>query len=113
MSIIVFLIILSVLVLAHEFGHFLVAKRAGARVDEFGLGFPPRLFSWRRGETLYSINLLLFGGFVKIFGENAEAASLSSLNNAQSLAQKSRGAQATVLAAGVFFNLLLAWVLLS
>ncbi|KKS45326.1 RIP metalloprotease RseP [Candidatus Nomurabacteria bacterium RIFCSPLOWO2_02_FULL_42_17] len=115
MSIIVFLIILSVLVLAHEFGHFLVAKRAGARVDEFGLGFPPRLFSWRRGETLYSINLLLFGGFVKILGENPHLGVelLSEDEKSKSLNLKPAHIQASVLVAGVFFNLLLAWVLLS
>jgi len=69
-TLIVFLIVISVLVFVHEAGHFVMAKRAGMRVDEFGLGFPPRLWSFRRGETRYSINAIPFGGFVKIFGED-------------------------------------------
>ena len=72
MSILIFIIILLVLVLVHEFGHFFTAKRFGIRVDEFGFGFPPKLFSFKKGETEYSINALPFGGFVKIFGENPE-----------------------------------------
>ena len=68
-SIISFLVILGVLVLVHELGHFLFAKGFGIKVLEFGFGFPPRLFSIRRGETLYSINLFPLGGFVKLLGE--------------------------------------------
>src|SRR3989338_4332020 len=55
----------------HELGHFLMAKKFGVRVEEFGLGIPPRLFGKKIGETLYSINLLPFGGFVKLTGEDA------------------------------------------
>ena len=62
----VFILILSVLVLIHELGHFIVAKRLGIKVEEFGYGFPPRIWGKRIGETLYSINLLPIGGFVKI-----------------------------------------------
>jgi len=58
------------LVLAHEVGHFFVAKWAGMRVWEFGFGFPPRLFGIRRGETEYTVNLIPLGGFVKIHGES-------------------------------------------
>ncbi len=65
-----FLVVLSVLVLAHEIGHFVAARRAGIRVQEFGLGIPPRLFGVRRNDTLFSINLLPLGGFVKMKGEN-------------------------------------------
>ena len=72
MSVMLFIIILAVLVFVHELGHFIAAKRSGIRVDEFGIGFPPRLFSWRRGETLYSFNLIPLGGFVKIKGESGE-----------------------------------------
>ena len=70
LTIFAFLVVLSVLVLAHEFGHYAAARRAGIRVQEFGLGIPPRLFGFRRGETLFSINLLPLGGFVKMKGEN-------------------------------------------
>jgi len=65
MNILIFIIILLILVLVHEFGHFFAAKKFGIRVDEFGFGFPPRLFSFKKGETEYSFNLLPIGGFVK------------------------------------------------
>ena len=82
--IILFVIIgLSVLILAHEAGHFICSKLFGLKVDEFGIGFPPRIFAWRpiknkgtlretQGETEYSFNWLPFGGFVKIAGERGE-----------------------------------------
>ena len=73
MSILIFLAVLGVLVLVHEWGHFIVAKKSGMRVDEFGIGFPPKIFSIRRGETLYTLNLFPIGGFVKIYGEDADA----------------------------------------
>jgi len=104
MSIIIFLIILLVLVLVHEFGHFFTAKRFGIRVDEFGFGFPPKLFGWKKGETEYSVNALPFGGFVKIFGENPAG---------RSFVNKPKWQQAMVLFAGVFANFLLAWLLFS
>ena len=69
LTIVIFIFILGLLVLAHEFGHFLMAKRAGVKVEEFGFGFPPRLLSFRKGETIYSLNLIPIGGFVKIYGE--------------------------------------------
>src|SRR3989338_5969684 len=66
---------IALLILIHEFGHFVVAKLSGILVEEFGFGFPPRIFAKKIGETVYSINLLPFGGFVKMFGENAPPAS--------------------------------------
>ncbi len=60
---------LIALMVVHEFGHFIVAKKFGVRVDEFGIGYPPRLFGKKIGETIYSINLLPLGAFVKIYGE--------------------------------------------
>lgn len=72
MNILIFLIILLVLVLSHEFGHFIVAKKSGIRVDEFAFGFPPKLFGIKKGETEYNFNALPLGGYVKIFGENGE-----------------------------------------
>lgn len=70
----ILLIIFSIvaLIVIHEFGHFIVAKKLGVRVDEFGIGYPPRLLGKKIGETIYSINLIPFGGFVKIFGEEGE-----------------------------------------
>ena len=68
---IVFISIISLLVL-HEFGHFLIAKKFGVRVEEFGIGYPPRIFGKKIGETLYSLNFLPFGAFVKLYGEEKE-----------------------------------------
>ena len=61
-----FVVILGLLVLVHELGHFLVAKKLGIKVEEFGFGLPPRLFGIKKGETIYSLNLLPIGGFVKL-----------------------------------------------
>lgn len=107
LTVLLFFIVLSVLVLAHEFGHFWLAKRAGAKVEEFGLGFPPRIVKWRRGETLYSVNLIPFGGFVKIFGEDA-----AEQKEPGSFGLLSLGKRAQVIAAGVIMNFLLAAVLM-
>ncbi|HYC34274.1 MAG TPA: site-2 protease family protein, partial [Candidatus Paceibacterota bacterium] len=113
MSIIIFLIILSVLVFVHELGHFLFAKKNGIRVDEFAIGFPPRIFSVKRGETRYSINLLPLGGYVKIFGENPDEESISGPDRERSFINKKRPVQAAVLFAGILFNILFAWVLFT
>lgn len=67
-----FLIILSVLVLIHELGHFIAAKKLGIKVEEFGFGLPPRILGKRKGETIYSLNWLPIGGFVKLYGEERE-----------------------------------------
>src|SRR3989338_4588168 len=69
-TLLVFILVLSVLVLIHELGHFLVAKIFKIKVEEFGFGFPPKVFGIRRGETLYTLNLFPFGGFVKLYGED-------------------------------------------
>lgn len=115
MSIILFLIILSALIIVHELGHFLAARRFGIRVDEFGLGYPPRakkLFRWQNAD--FTLNWLPFGGFVKIFGENpSDEPDLAVQQLSDNFQAKSRGIQAAVLAAGVFFNFLFAWILIS
>lgn len=110
MSIIIFIIILGALIFVHELGHFLLAKKNGIRVDEFAIGFPPRLYSVQRGETQYSLNLIPFGGYVKIFGENPDDESLDP-NRTDSFINKSRWIQAAVLVAGVVFNVVFAWFL--
>jgi regulator of sigma E protease len=112
------------LVLVHEFGHFFAAKKFGIRVDEFGFGFPPKLFSKKIGETEYSFNLLPLGGFVKIFGESFEEADFVEVgflekdkktepDLSRSFVHKAKWKQAIVLFAGIFANFLLAWVLFS
>ena len=70
MTIIYFIIALSSLVLIHEWGHFFIARRSGIRVEVFSIGFGPKLFSLRRGETEYRFSALPFGGYVKLFGED-------------------------------------------
>jgi regulator of sigma E protease len=113
MNIIIFIVILLVLVLIHEAGHFFSAKKFGIKVDEFGFGFPPKLFSRKYGETEYSFNLLPLGGFVKIFGENPEEENISGPDSARSFTNKPKYQQAIVLFAGIFANFLLAWLLFS
>jgi regulator of sigma E protease len=109
MSLVIFIAILAVLILVHELGHFGVAKLFNIKVEEFGIGFPPRLLYVRKGETIYSINLLFFGGFVKIFGENGS----ETAKEPRSFAGKSRWAQAAVVVAGIVMNILFAWAILS
>lgn len=125
LTILIFIIILGLLVFVHELGHFLVARWNGIRVDEFGFGFPPRLFGviknasgkyelvWGNkempsGETVYSLNWIPLGGFVKIAGEDGHDAS-----DPNSFAGKSAWTRIRVLAAGVFMNFLFAWFLIS
>ncbi len=113
MSIIIFIIILAVLIFVHECGHFIVAKKSGIRVDEFGLGFPPKIISKKIGETTYTLNAIPFGGFVKIFGEDPHAEEISLENKGKSFYYKPKYIQALVLVAGVVFNILFAALLLS
>lgn len=113
MSIIIFIAILLVLVVSHEFGHFIVAKKSGIRVDEFSFGFPPKLFGKKIGETTYNFNLLPVGGYVKIFGENPDEESMTGPDSKRSFVNKPRYIQAAVLFAGVTMNFLVAWLLLS
>src|SRR3989344_8449559 len=105
MNIILLIIILAILVLSHELGHFLIAKLWRIRVDEFGFGLPPRAWGKKVGDTIYSLNWIPFGGFVRIFGEEGDTGE-------GSFAMKPKLAQASVIVAGVIFNILLAFVLL-
>ena len=105
---------LFVLVLVHEFGHFIVAKWAKMRVDEFGFGFPPRAAKlFHKNGTDYTLNWIPFGGFVKIYGENGEESGATKAELSESFSHKSKWAQAAVLVAGVSMNVIAAWVLLS
>jgi regulator of sigma E protease len=107
-SIITFIVILAVLVLSHEFGHFIVAKKSGMKVDEFGFGFPPRIFGVKKGDTTYSLNWIPLGGFVKIAGEDN-----SDHDDPRSFVNKSFWQRFLVLVAGIIMNFLLAAVLFS
>lgn len=113
MSVIIFIIILAILILVHEFGHFIVAKKSGIRVDEFGLGFPPKIFAKKFGGTTYTLNAIPFGGFVKIFGEDPHSEEITEADKPTSFYYKSKLVQAAVLVAGVTFNIIFAWLLVS
>src|SRR3990167_11083019 len=101
-----FFILLSVLIISHECGHFFTARAFGIRVDEFGFGLPPRITGILRKGTLYSINLLPFGGFVKIHGEEGEDG-----GDTNSFASKPAWVRSSVLLAGVLSNIVLAFIL--
>ncbi|MEK7672939.1 MAG: RIP metalloprotease RseP [Patescibacteria group bacterium] len=107
---IVFILIFSFLILIHELGHFIMAKRAGIKVEEFGFGLPPRLWGKKKGETIYSINWIPFGGFVRMYGEDQTNSKF--LKNDRSFASKSMRARTKVVVAGVVMNFLVAYVLL-
>lgn len=104
-SILVFILVLSVLVLSHEFGHFIVARKSGIKVEEFGFGLPPRIWGKKVGDTIYSINALPFGGFVRLHGEQEED---SVTDISRSFLHKSKKIRSFVVIAGVIMNFLLA-----
>lgn len=111
LTVVVFIIVFSVLVLIHELGHFVMAKRAGIKVEEFGLGLPPRIWGKKIGETIYSINYIPFGGFVRMLGEDAGDPKM--LKNKRSFASQSMRKRVKVVVAGVVMNFFLAWLLLT
>src|SRR3954454_17870239 len=98
--------ILAVLILVHEIGHFVAARLIGAKVEEFGIGIPPRIKGWYHKGVLWSINWIPFGGFVKVLGEDGKSADPGSINT------KSPAQRAVFLGAGSFMNFLLAVVLM-
>lgn len=138
LTIIIFILVLSVLVFAHELGHFFTARRFGVKAEEFGFGFPPRAIGWYKDQgghwrlvlgnrsieglennpiedrrpapraTVYSLNWLLIGGFVKIKGENGEGK-----QEHDSFAGRKIWQRTIILAAGVIMNIILAWVLFT
>lgn len=108
-TILLFLAILSVLVLVHEFGHFMAARKSGMTVEEFGMGFPPQIFSWKdKKGTVWSINLIPLGGFVKIKGENGV-----DMDAPDSFASQTWMKRFFVVIAGVLMNVVMAWVLFT
>src|SRR3990172_12419233 len=97
---------LVVLIVVHELGHFVTAKLAGVHVLEFGLGYPPRLFGIKRGETEYTLNALPLGGFVRLLGEEDPG-------HPRSLAAKPRWVRLVGLRSGALMDVLLAIVLFA
>lgn len=112
---ILFLVIigLALLILIHEFGHFIAAKLFGARVIEFGLGFPPRIVNKKIGETQYSIGIFPLGGFVKIYGETPDDFDKDTGNASDSFLSKSIFKRSAIILAGVLMNVFLAWIIFS
>jgi regulator of sigma E protease len=106
LTIVIGIIVLSVLIIVHELGHFLAAKATGVPVEEFGIGFPPRLYGKKLGGTVYSINWIPFGGFNKITGEIDP-------DVPKGLASRGYGVRLLVLAGGIILNLLLPFVLMA
>lgn len=113
LTILVFIVVFSVLVLVHEGGHFYFARRAGIKVEEFGIGFPPKakkLFTDKKG-TVYSLNWIPIGGFVRLYGEDSTDPKVLKAKN--SFASKSILQRSLVIVAGVLMNFVLAWFLMS
>jgi len=111
MTILIFILTLSILVLVHELGHFLMAKKMGVKVEEFGIGLPPKLFGIKKGETLYSVNLLPIGGFVKLFGE--EYSTPLALDKNRTFVNKKPWQKTLIVLGGVLGNFLLGWFIFS
>lgn len=113
LNLLLFLLILSILVLFHEFGHFIVAKKSGIKVEEFGFGLPPRIWGKKRGETTYSINALPIGGFVKLYGEEGETSPREKLEKDRAFHTKSKKIRFAVIIAGVSMNFLLSIIVFT
>jgi regulator of sigma E protease len=107
LAIVAFIVIFTLVILAHEIGHLYFAKRTGVRVEEFGIGMPPRIWGFKYKGTIYSLNWIPFGGFVRLYGEAADEKA-----GKNSLVNKSAGSRFWVLGGGIVANMLLAWVLL-
>lgn len=106
-TLLIFILILMIVVIGHELGHFLVARWCGVRVEEFGFGIPPKIFGYRpkHSETEYTINTLPIGGFVRLYGEDGEHRESS-----VSFASKKPWQKIAILVAGVVMNILIAWI---
>lgn len=105
---IIFILILGILVLVHELGHFVSAVKLGVDVEEFAIGFPPKIFTWKRKGIKYSLNWIPMGGFVKIKGEQGEG-----LDDPRSFINQAAWKKLIIVSAGVLMNFVLAFVLLS
>lgn len=111
LSAIAFLVIFSIVILIHEFGHFYVARKSGIKVEEFGIGLPPRIWGKKIKGTIYSVNWIPFGGFVRLYGESGHDPKL--LKSKISFVGKPLRKRMAVVVAGVFMNFLLAFGLLT
>lgn len=105
-TLLIFLVILGVLILAHEFGHFLAARRAGVRVERFSIGFGPRLFRRKKGDTEYCLSLIPLGGFVKLAGDSLEEYK----GRSYEYFSKAPGRRFQIIFAGPLFNYILGFI---
>src|SRR3989338_2240240 len=110
LTILIFIALIAVLIIGHEFGHFLLAKIFKLRVDEFAFGFPPKLISKKMGETKYSLNLIPLGGFVKIYCETPDA---GKEHTHRSFYHQAAWKRFLVIFAGVVMNFLIGWAAFS
>jgi len=108
LAIVVFILIFSFLIISHEMGHLIAAKKSGVKVEEFGIGYPPRIWGKKFRGTIYSINWIPFGGFVKIYGEDS---SEESIKDKTSFYNKPPRVKAIILVSGVLVNVLVAVLL--
>ena len=108
LTIILLIVILGLCIFVHELGHFFSAKKMGVTVEEFGFGYPPRIFGIKRKGTIYSINWIPIGGFVKLKGEQGE-----SKKDKDSFGHKKIWQRAIILSSGVVMNFILAFILIS
>lgn len=106
-AIILFVVIFSLLVLVHEAGHFFAARKVGIKVDEFGIGFPPRIKGFKKHGTVYSFNWIPFGGFVKLHGENGDDS-----EDKKSFSSKKPLDRIWVIIAGVLMNFAIGVILI-
>lgn len=113
LSIVLVVFFLSILILIHELGHFWTAKKFGLWVEEFGFGLPPRIWNGKIGETVYSVNALPFGGFVKIYGEDGVGPGLNADLRGRCFSFRPVWQRAIILSAGVLMNFVFGWLLLS
>lgn len=115
MDLIIFVAALSILVLVHEFGHFFAARKTGVRVEEFGLGLPPRIVGKKIGQTIYSINWLPIGGFCNLLGEDSANKDEADRKNQkhESFQYKKPWQKLLIVMGGVLMNLVLAIVIFS
>ena len=102
-SLVITILILGFLIFVHELGHFIVAKKSGVRVEEFGFGYPPRIWGKKIGGTIYSLNWIPFGGFVKLFGEDVKV----DKDKEKSFYFQKPSVKAKIIAAGVIANVLI------
>lgn len=109
MALIIFILTLTLLVVIHELGHFLMAKKFGVKVLEFGFGIPPRIWGKKIGETLISINWLPIGGFVRLLGEDDDDPKV--LSDRRSFSNQKVGKRIAIVVAGVVMNFLLSWLI--